>query len=1038
MRNTHLFIFSLLLFCCLPTVAQNIIVDGTVTDASNSESLIGVSVVVKGTTLGTVTDFNGNYSLSVPSEGTLVFSYVGYGKQEIAVKNRKNIRVAMESNTQNLDEVVIVGASMRKSDLTGAVASVSSKVLEEKPVTSINQALEGRVAGVLINSAAKPGDDSSIKIRGINTINGATDPIYVVDGLVMDNFGGGFNSINLNDVASIEVLKDASSTALYGSRAANGVVLITTKKGKSGEGRVTYDGWLGVRSYANMPKKMNSKQLFDLRRDAAINSYKANYPNATDADLNTFIQNRVMTAYNPTNAANGGFVFGQYELDAYNNPNFKDYDWMDAVTRNGVEQNHVLSFTGGSDKGSFYLSFGYSDQEGMVQKLSDTKYTGRINADYNIKSWLKVGTNTSFARSQSQIFNDDGVFDKARGANPMLPISKDILTLNYGDFYDQNYFNPLNTLEIDNNRTRNRFISSNFLNISPIKGLDIRTSFSVNYFEQSTFKYVPNDIQEAIRYAHHGEATHNRDERTMWQWDNTITYEKTFGLHRFNALVGSNMSKTDRNYTNVVVGGFDNNIFNYYNLGASNHIGNRSVGSDFTTSSLMAYLGRINYNYAGKYYLTATARYDGSSKFAAGNRWGFFPSFSGAWNVAEEEFMKGQSVFDQLKIRVGYGLVGNQEINDYSFVTHYTPRVTEGETTYVSDSNVGNKDISWEAQKQFNFGLDLGFLNNRIHVTADAFRILNQDLLMTREINNSIGFDTEVVNVGAIENKGVEFTVDVKAINTKDIQWNVSANISADKNKVTKLYGKNDYVLNYDADRNLQKEGNLFIGQSRNTIYIWKTGGIAQASDMERLNKIDWAGRRVNPGDLYPLDVSGPDGVPDGKIDDKDRVIVGSPDPKFYGGFSTDITYKGISLNAVFNYSVGGKKLSYLYESMVGSTGKGLASVDLLDRWTPENTGAKFPRPMMDDPSDQLSYNTFSASNMDFSVQNASFLRLSTLTLAYTFPQKLIHNLLLSNVRIYTTASNLFCITPYKGYDPEMGDWYPPTRMFVFGLNLAF
>jgi hypothetical protein len=332
----------------------------------------------------------------------------------------------------------------------------------------------------------------------------------------------------------------------------------------------------------------------------------------------------------------------------------------------------------------------------------------------------------------------------------------------------------------------------------------------------------------------------------------------------------------------------------------------------------------------------------------------------------------------------------------------------------------------------------MGFLNNRLHVTADAFSILNQDLLMSTAMFPSSGFKTEVVNIGAIENKGVELTVDFKAINTKDFQWNVSANISADKNKVTKLYGKNDYVLNYDADRNLQKKKNLFIGESRNTIYIWKTGGIAQQSDMERLNKMDWSGRSVRPGDLYPLDISGPNGIPDGKIDDKDRVIAGSPDPKFYGGFSTDFTYKGISLNAVFNYSVGGKKLSSLYETLIGSNGRGLASVDLLDRWTPENTGAKFPRPMLDDPSDQLSYNTFSASNMDFSLQDASYLRLSTLTLSYSLPQKLIHNLLLSNVRLYTTASNLFCLTPYKGYDPETGDWYPPTRMFVFGLNLSF
>lgn len=1038
MRKTHLFIYLLLLLSYLPVIAQNININGIVKDASNSDPLIGVSIIVKGTTIGTVTNLYGNFSLSVPANSTLIFSYIGYVAKEVDVKNQKNISVLMSSDTQNLDEVIVVGASMKKSDLTGAVASVSSKVLQEKPVTSINQALQGRVAGVLINSGAKPGDDSSIKIRGINTINGATDPIYVVDGLVMDNFGGGFNSINLNDVASVNILKDASSTALYGSRATNGVVLITTKKGKSGEGKVSYDGWLGSRSYAKMPTAMNSKQLFELRRDAAINSYKANYPNASDADLNTYIQNRVMTAYNPTNASSGGFVFGQYELDAYNDPNFQDYNWLNEVTRNGIEHNHSLSFTGGSDKGSYYLSFGYSDQEGMLKKLSDTEYTGRINADYLIKSWLKVGTNTSFIRSQAEIFSDDGVFEKTRGANPMLKISEDILTLNYGDVYDQNYFNPLNSMKIDNNRTRNRLISSNFLNINPIKGLDIRTSFLLNYFEESRFKYVPNDIQEAIRYGHDGEASHNRDQRTVWQWDNTITYEKAFGLHRINAVLGSSMSHTDRNYTTVVGQGFGSNLLTYYNLGSSNHIASRQIGSDFTASSLMSYVGRINYNYASKYYLTATARNDGSSKFDEGHKWGFFPSFSAAWNVAEEKFMKDLSIFDQLKVRLGYGLVGNQEIAEYSFVSLYYPNVTEGETTYLSGNTIGNKDISWESQQQFNLGLDMSFLNNKIRVTADVFSILNQDLLMTRGIHESSGFSYKIVNVGAIENKGVEFTVDANVIETKDFQWNVSANISADKNKVTKLYGKNDYVLNYDGDGNLQKQGNLFVGESRNTIYIWKTGGIAQESDMERLNQINWAGRNVRPGDLYPLDVSGVDGVPDGKIDDKDRVIAGSPDPKFYGGFSTDLNYKGFSMNAVFNYSVGGKKLSYLYETMIGSTGKSLASVDLLDRWTPENTGAKFPRPMLDDPSDALYYNTFSASNMDYSLQDASFMRLSSLTLAYTFQQKLVHSLFLSNLRLYTTVSNLFCLTAYKGYDPETGDWYPPTKMVVFGLNLSF
>ncbi|MDR0393812.1 MAG: TonB-dependent receptor [Tannerella sp.] len=1037
MRKTRFLVIYLLLFCCIPVFAQNITISGIVTESSTSEPLTGVSIRVEGTTIGTVTGIDGDYSLSVPANAQLTFSYIGYTTKVVAVRNQTVIHVVLDEDTRDLDEVIIVGVSLRKSDLTGAVGSVSSKVLEEKPVTNINQAIQGRVAGVLINSGAKPGDDSNIKIRGINTINGATDPIYVVDGLVMDNFGGGFNAVNLNDVATIEILKDASATALYGSRAANGVVLITTKKGKKGEGKVTYDGWVGTRTYANTPAKMDYRQLFELRRDAALNSYKANYPGATQTDLDAFLQNRVLTAYNPETGS-GGFVFGQYELDAYNNPAFKEYNWLDEVTRNGVEQNHAVSFTGGNDNGAFYLSFGYSNQEGMVKNLSDRKYSGRINADYNVKPWLKVGTNTSYTRTDSEIFDNDDVFDKARGANPMLPVSE-VLTLNYGDFYDQNYFNPLNTMKIEYDRIRNRILSSNFLNINPVKGVNFRTTFSMNFLEESRFRYVPNNIQQAIRYAHNGEARHTRDQRMMWQWDNTLSYDNTFeGVHRINATIGTSSSNIQRNYTEVTGRGFDNNIFSYYNLGASNFLANRSAGSDFTASSLMSYFVRADYTYAGKYYATATARYDGSSKFSDNNRWGLFPSFSLAWNLAEEGFMREQRVFDLLKARLGFGMVGNQEIEDYSYLTLYRPSVTEGETTYVPNDKKGNGKISWESQRQFNFGVDMGFLANKIRMSVDLFHITNDDLLMTRNINTSSGFKTMVENVGAIENKGLEVTLDVNAVDTKDFQWNISANISADKNKVTRLYGDNDYILNYDGDRNLQKEGNLFIGESRNTIYIWKTGGIAQEADRERLSQIDWSGRNVNPGDLYPLDLSGPNDTPDGKIDDYDRVIVGSSDPKFYGGVSTDLTFRGVSLNAVFNYSYGAKKLSYLYETMIGSTGKSLASVDLVDRWSPENTTARFPRPMLDDPSDDRNYNTFSAGQMDHSVQKASFLRLSTLTLAYTFPDRLAKNLKVDRLRVYTTASNVFCLTPYKGYDPETGDWYPPTKMFVLGLNLTF
>ena len=629
------------MYCCTLMMAQYKIVIGSVTGYPEAEVLIGASVSVKGTSQGTITDIDGKYSISVPSDAVLVFSYLGYATKEIPVKNQAVLNVSLQSSAQDIEEVIVVGTSLKKSDLTGAVTSVSAKVLEEKPVTNINEALQGRVAGVFVSNAAKPGDDASIRIRGVNTINSTTDPIYVVDGLVMDNWGGGFNSVNLNDVASIEVLKDASATALYGSRASNGVILITTKKGKVGKGSVTYDGWVGFQTNAKLPETMDTKQLFELRKDAAMNSFDARYPNATDAERNQFL-----TPYQQ-NDGSGGYVFAQYELDAYaNNDN---YNWLDLVPRTGFEQNHALSFSGASDRGSYYLSLGFADKKGMVEKLSDRKYNGRINADYLVKSWLKVGTNTSFVRTESEIFSDDGVYDKARGANPMLPISEDIYTLNYGGKYDQNYFNPLRSLKIDNNRRRNRISSANFLNINPIKGLNIRTTFSFDYLQEDRFKYTPKDIQESIRYSQDGQAEHTRDYRMMWQWDNSISYDKAFGNHKINALFSTSTSRIDRDYTYATGKGYGADRYNYYNIGMNYKTAERSIGSDFTTSTLMSYVLRANYNYADKYLLTATARFDGSSKFAKGNRWGAFPSFSAAWNVTQEDFMKEQNIFSQLK-----------------------------------------------------------------------------------------------------------------------------------------------------------------------------------------------------------------------------------------------------------------------------------------------------------------------------------------------------------------------------------------------------
>lgn len=457
----------------------------------------GVTVTIKGTKTGTVTDVNGNFSLNVSPGTVLVFTAVGFEPKEM-LATTEPMKITMVTSNNNLAEIVVVGTTFKKGDLTGSVSNVDSKTLQERPVTNVSSALQGRVAGVFIGGGSKPSDDPVIKIRGTNTINSGSTPIYVVDGLIMENNLGGFNSINMNDVESVSILKDASATALYGSRGANGVVVITTKKGKksSGDGIISYDAWAGFSNYANRPETMNAQQLFDLRVDAYANGYIKDNPNANRQD---YINNTLLK----TNLA-----FSQQEFDTNNSG--KSYDWLKAISQTGYQQNHALSFAGGTERGSFYLSLGYAGTKGLIQTVNENKYTGRFNADYLIKKWLKIGTNTGYTRTDDAQADDDA-YNQALNANPLLNYdpyraAATRYTPNYLTIYyralgqnSNNNFNPFNALDITRRQNRNRLVTSNFINVNPIPGLDIRSTYSVDYGQQSYSTFTPNNIQEAIR-----------------------------------------------------------------------------------------------------------------------------------------------------------------------------------------------------------------------------------------------------------------------------------------------------------------------------------------------------------------------------------------------------------------------------------------------------------------------------------------------------------------------------------------------------------
>ena len=996
---------------------------GTVITKEDQGPLPGVNVVIKGTTTGTITDIDGNYQINVPENSTLMFSFIGYDRKEVFVGDKREINVSLNLDVTSISEVIIVGAAMKAKDLTGAVVNVNEKSLKERPVTSVNEALQGKAAGVYVKSNPQPGSDASIKIRGTNSMNYGGNPIYVVDGIVMDR---DFNMINLNDVASINVLKDASSTALYGSRGANGVVIISTKKGKSGEKKVTYDGWFGVQKLTNESLTLGAKDMFELRIDALENAgsvggaYYAQHPGATKQD---FVDNELM--------GEGKTWFADYEVESYKNG--KSYDWLDEVTRVAFQQNHTVSFSGGTDTGSYYLSFGYVDQEGLVSSSNYKKYSGRINLEQKVKPWLKIGTNTSYTRSVNDLV-DDKVFGVARGANPLLPISDEHLYLAWGNNWDINSENPLKTLRLDKNTSKNRIVSANYANVNPIKGLNIRTSFSVDVIDQEHYEYTPSDIQQALRNSYRGVAVHNLDQVFNYQWDNSITYNKAIDKHFFTGLLSTSMSKNEFKYTNVTAQNFPTDDFGYYNLGAAFGKENFSLGSNLTTSSLMSYLGRLNYNYDGRYYATVTARYDGSSKFKEGNKWGLFPSVALAWNIAGESFMKNQTIFDLAKLRFGYGKVGNQNIPDYSFFSLYNPSYSDGKVSFNSTGMRGTPSLSWEKQRQVNIGIDLGILDNRFQLTAEYFDIKNSNLLMKRSLSTLTGYGSAIENIGEMTNKGFEFTLNGSLINNKDFKWDLSANISFDKNKVTKLYGDVDAIYNLGGFTNteIQRTGNFFLGESVNTIYMWAFDRIIQQEDMDYVNSLNLPGKTLQPGDILPKDQQKPGEKGYGVIDENDRVIVGNNDPKFYGGISTKFSYKNLSLNAVFNYSYGAKTIGSLYEGLMTGTGYGSAHKDMLKRWTPENTNTNIPRATYDNSI------RFSPGETSWALQDASFFRLSTLTLAYNFSENLAKKIGFNDFRVYATGNNLFCVTDYKGYDPENGDWYPTARMFVFGLNFSF
>ena len=1009
-RNGWLLVFAL--FWVFSVHAQtDMVVHGAVTNAETGLPLDGASVTVKGGSKGTITDASGHYQIGVDNNATLVFTSIGFETVERPVSGNKELNITMTPMSATMDVVVVAGAIMKKSDLTGAVATISADQIAATPTTDINQAIQGKLPGVYVKSSAQPGSGASIQIRGINSIQYGTNPIFVVDGTIID---GGFNTLNPDEIESVTVLKDASATAIYGSRGANGVVLVTTKSGHRGEGKITYDSWIAWDSFSKRLDLLNGHDIFDLRVDAYANAYMDKNPGADRQDyINRYL------------LSDSSIAFGAYELEAYRNGD--SYDWLDRVTRTGIKQNHTIGFSGGSDKGTYLVSLNYTDQNGLMQKSDYQRYSGRVNLEQKVKSWLKIGTHTTFSKTTQNIV-DGSVFSAALGANPLLAIdTTDLAYLKWADVKNQDQYNPLLSLNILNKQYLTRFLSSSYISITPVQNLDIRSTFSIDNIDQQQYKYVPAHTGQDLRNSYHGSAEHYKSETTNLQWDNTATYDMHMGAHRLNLLGGMSVQKNTSNYNDIQAHGFPNDDFAYKFLNGAYSKDQTVLASDFVTTSLLSFYARADYNYDQKYFATATLRFDGSSKFGPDHKWGTFPSVAVAWDMAKEQFMENINWIEQFKLKAGYGIAGNQNIPNYAMYSLYRPTTTNGQFVYVSDGRLGNPDLQWERQKQLNLGVDMSFLDSRLNASFDYFKINNSNLLMNKTLSTVTGFTNTVANVGELTNKGVEFSVDYAILRGSGLNWSVNFSISSSKNKVTELYSDVDAIYNKGGYTGveIQPTGNLFLGEPVNSIYLYKFRKIAQQSDIDAIKDIDFGGRTIRPGDIIPEDLDG-----NNIIDDNDRSVVGTLDPKYYGGFGTTLSYKGWALNAFFNYSQGAKRISYLYNGLVGSTGMSAASEDLLDRWTPENTNTLIPRVAYGE-------SVYSYGNVDLGVQDASFLRLSTCTFSYTF-NKSVRPSFLDNLRVYISGTNLLLWTKDKGFDPETGDDYPNFKSIVVGLNLSF
>lgn len=1014
---------------------------GTVRDEAGAP-LPGVNVRVKDTTYGTTTTASGEYSLTVPDDvartGTLVFSSVGYNPQEVAIGNRSGINVTLAVNIQSLGEVVVVGyGTQRQKEVTGAVASVGSKEINAVAVTGLDQALQGRMAGVQVTqNSGEPGGSVSVKIRGVGSISSGTEPLYVVDGIPL---AGSLNAINPNDIERIDVLKDAASAAIYGSRGSNGVVLVTTKRGKAGKITVSLDAYAGVQSAAKKLNLLNGPQFARLANE-----------NATNAGL-------------PTNPA-------------WANPDAQPtYDWQDAVLQKSAIQNYNVSISGGSERSRTFFSAGFFQQGGIIVGSDYKRYTTRLNTDYDLGKRIKVGATLNVAYDVKNAVptesNFSGVLVNAAQLQPTSPIfASQEGTINdhfYGwqgynfisktapiGFYPSGLNNEVHTNKeyFKRPQTNLQLLGAVFGEVEIISGLKLRSTLNLtigNAFSTYSQQRSPDEITSVGQYRNLAGYSENWSRSDQWNWINTLSYGRTIGRHTFAVIAGTDALRNNYRGVNIsTVGNPDDQL----SINASNPVGRVATGapSDF---SLVSYIGRATYDFAGKYLLTANFRRDGSSKFGPNYKYGNFPSASVGWRISEEPFMKSVPFVNELKLRASYGVVGNQNIANFLYLNTYSSDA--GQYQYVLNgntpvsalyaNNIGDPNIRWEKSIQSNVGVDASFMQGKFTLTADYYIKDLKDLLGYVPIPTYTGVYGGYVfrNGFSMQNKGFELALGYNQ-QIGQVRFSANANFSTLANKVTQLDGSDkSYVarsISVGDGRDDNAQTRSQVGERIANFWGYVSDGIFQNQ-----GEVDNGGMGgVKPGDRRFKDLNG-----DGKINASDKTILGNGLPKYIFGLNLSAQYKGFDLTVFLNgqadVQIANMTRFFLYNMRYyNSTGVTNGSVDLLDSWHGPGTSNTMPRNSYDVPQSNRYFSTYY-------IENGAFLRLRNLQLGYSLPETFAKRLGMGRARIYVAAQNLLTFTKYSGYDPEVGsinqnvlttgtDYgrYPVARIIMGGINFQF